>query len=164
MRLNRAVPALLLVFCAALPAGAGPGKTPSARRELQAIYNQINAAAAQKDVDGVFNYDAPDYSTVDPKGHVFEGSYGRQELQDLMNAVDTVKGTTTIKSYTGTDTDATVVVKDHYVFLASNLATGRMIKLSGDDLSRDYWVKTEDGWRRKRTRILSGKNVFRKNF
>lgn len=156
--------ALALAVCLGHPADAAPGKTSTTQQQLQAIYNKINAAAAQKNVDGVFDYDAPDHTTTDQKGHVHEASDGRQELQDAMDIMDSVKGTTTIKSITSTDTDATVVVKDHYIFTISNRSTGRTAKVVGDDVSRDYWVKTDDGWRRKKTRILSGKTGLRKNF
>ena len=155
---------LLLGLCAAHIAVAGPVKVPTPQQELQAIYNKINAAAAQKDVDGVFDYNASDYVTTNTKGRTHDASDGRQELQDVMSAVDMVQGTTSIKTFTGTATDAAVTVKDHYVFIASNQSTRRTIKFASDDVSRDYWVKTDDGWRRKRTRILSGKIAFRKNF
>jgi len=155
---------LLLSGCLGLPAEAAPGKTPTTQQQLQAIYNKINAAAAQKNVDGVFDYDSLDHTTTDIKGHVHEASDGRQELQNVMDMMDSVKSTTTIKSITSTETDATVVVKDHFIFTISNRSTGRTAKIVGDDVSRDYWVKTDEGWRRKKTRILSGRTGLRKNF
>lgn len=144
--------------------GAASDKVPTTQQELQGIYNKINEAVAQKNVDGVFDYDTPDHTTTDKKGHVYEASDGRQELQDIMNLMDTAKSTSIIKSITSTDTDATVVVKDHFMFIISNRSTRRTAKFFGDDVSRDYWVKTDEGWRRKKTRILSGKTGLRKNF
>ena len=153
-----------LTICVGSPAGAAPKKASTTQHELQGIYNKINEAVAQKNVDGVFDYDTPDHTTTDKKGHVHEASDGRQELQDVMNLMDTAKSTSTIKSITSTDTDATVVVKDHFIFVISNRSTGRTAKIVGEDVSRDYWVRTDEGWRRKKTRILSGKTGLRKNF
>lgn len=154
----------LFSICLGLPAGAAPGQAPTTQQQLQAIYNKINAAAAQKNVDGVFDYDSADHTTTDIKGRIHEASDGRQELQNVMDTMDTVKSTTIIRSITSTETDATVVVKDHFIFTISNRSTGRTAKIVGDDVSRDYWLKTDEGWRRKKTRILSGKTGVRKNF
>ena len=153
-----------LTICVGPPACAAPKKASTTQQELQGIYNKINEAIAQKNVDGVFDFDTPDHTTTDTKGHVHEASDGRQELQDLMNLMDTAKGTSIIKSITSTDTDATVVVKDHFIFIISNRSTRRTAKIVGEDVSRDYWVKTDEGWRLKKTRILSDKTGLRKNF
>lgn len=145
-----------------LPAGAKPSK-PTPKQELQAIYNKINAAA-RKDVDAVFDYNSDEYVTIDRKGHTHDASEGRQEFSDAMAVIDSIKAVTVIQSFTGTDTEATVTVKDHGVIRAANNLNGRAIKLTVSDVARDHWVFTADGWRRTRTRILSGKDVFSKNF
>ena len=137
---------------------------PSARRQIQAIYNQINAAAMQKNVDGVYAFDSDDCTLIDQKGRVHEPSEGRQDLEQALEVMDSVKATTVIQGFTGTDTEATVTVKDHVVARIANATTGRAAKITVDDVSREHWIKTEDGWRRNRTRVLSGKNGLRKNF
>ncbi len=150
----------LAPWAAAKPTPQGP----AARREIQAIYNKINAAAMQKNVDGVYDFDSDDYTVIDQKGHAHEASEGRQELEQALEVMDSVKATTVIQSFAGTDAEATVTVKDHVVARMANTTTGRAIRITADDVSRDHWVKTEDGWRRNRTRILSGKNALHKNF
>jgi len=155
----------LFALCFALPAAAKPApKAPPARGEIQAIYNKINAAAMQKNVDGVYDFDSDDYTVIDQKGRAHEPSEGRQEFEQALEVMDSVKATTIIQSFAGTDAEATVTVKDHVIARIGNTTTGRAIKVTADDVSRDHWVKTEDGWRRNRTRILSGKNAFQKNF
>lgn len=160
---------LPLIFCLSLPVPAKPHGKPAAKsvspaqREIQEIYNQINAAAAKKDVDGVFDFNTDDYTLVDTKGQVHDASDGRQEMEDAMGVLDTVKGISLIQSFTETETDATVTVKDRMVVTAANHINGRSIKLTESDISRDYWVKTDDGWRRKRTRIISGKGILHKS-
>ena len=154
-----------VALCLALPAASKPAApVPPARREIQAIYNKIDAAAMQKNVDGVYDFDSDDYTLIDKKGHVHEASEGRQEMEQALEVVDSVKATSIIQSFTGTDTEATVTVKDHVVVRIANNASGRAIKLTSDDVAREHWVKTADGWRRTRTRILAGRSAFQKNF
>jgi|GEM_PF-2156460 len=153
------------VFCFALPAGAKPSAPVStAQREIQAIYNKINAAAMQKDVDSVYAYDSDDYTLIDKKGHVHEPSEGRQEMEQGMEVADSIMATTVIQSFIGTDTEATMTIKEHAVVRIGNTTTGRAAKITADDTAREHWVKTADGWQRTRTRILSGRNAFQKNF
>lgn len=156
---------LPLAVCLAHWAAAKPApKAPPAWGEIQALYNKINAAAMQKNVDGVYDFDRDDYTVIDQKGRVHEASEGRQELEQALEMVDSVKAVTVIQSFTGTDTEATVTVKDHVALSIANTTTGRAVKITADDIARDHWVKTENGWRRTRTRILSGKNALHKNF
>ena len=147
------------------PAASKPAApSPTARREIQAIYNKINAAVMQKNVDGAYDFDSDDYTIIDNKGHVHEASEGRQEMEQGMEVADSIKATSVIQSFVGTDAEATVTVKDHIVVRIANNANGRAVKISADDIAREHWVKMADGWRRNRTRILSGKNAFQKNF
>ena len=158
-------PFLPLALCLVLPVAAQPeAKTPNARREIQAIYNKINAAAMQKDVDGVYAFDSDDYTVIDKKGHVHEASEGRQEMEQGMEVVDSLKATSLIQSFAGTSTEATVTVKEHAIVRIANSTTGRAVKIIADDTAREHWIKMEDGWKRTRTRILSGKNALHKNF
>lgn len=152
----------------AVPAFAGPAAAkavvPSARREIQAIYHEIDAAIDQKNADTAFDYDADDCEYYDKKGNLLAEGSGRQEAVDVLDKVDTAHETTVITSFTGSDTDATVTTKGHVVLSLSNNINGRAAKISFDDISRDYWVKTDDGWKRKRSRELKGSFAIHKNF
>jgi hypothetical protein len=156
---------LSLALLLALPVMGKPTpKTPTPQQELQGLYNKINAAAATKDVDGVYAYNDDNYMLIDKKGHVHEGSEGRQELEKALEIIDSIKGITKIQSFSGTDTEATVTVKDHDVAVVANGVTGRAIKVTADVVSRDYWVYGADGWRRLRSRTLSEIGSYHKNF
>ena len=156
---------LPLTLCLALPATAKPvPKVTPEQREIQAIYNRISAAAAAKDVDGLYDYNSDDYVVIDRKGRSHDATEGRQEVEQALEIVDSVRDVNVIQSFEGTDADATVTVKEHIVVKAANNITGRAIKITGDDVARDHWIKTDDGWRRNRTRILSGHNALHKNF
>jgi hypothetical protein len=156
---------LSLALLLALPVMGRPAsKVPTPQQELQGLYNKINAAAAAKDVDGVYAYNDDHYTLIDKKGHVHEGSEGRQELEKALEIIDSIKGITKIQSFSGTDTEATVTVKDHDVAVVANGVTGRAIKVTADVVSRDYWVYGADGWRRLRSRTLSEIGSYHKNF
>lgn len=153
-----------LVLCLTLPAAAQPAAAPSARREIQAAYNKIDAALARKDIDTALDYDTDDCEFYNRKGQLMDAGGGRQELEDLVEKVDTVQETTKILSFMGTSTEATVTVRSHTVARASNRINGRAAKGIFDEVARDYWVKTDDGWRRKRSRMLQSKGALHKNF
>ena len=155
---------LAALLCFILPAAAQPNTAPAARHEIQAAYKKIDAALAQKDIDTALDFNADDCEFYDRKGRLMGDGGGRQELVDLVDKVDTIRRTTKILSFAGTSSEATVTVKCHTVAGVSSSITGRAAKGISDDVFRDYWVKTDDGWRRKRTRILQSKAALRKNF
>lgn len=158
-----------LALWLALPAAARPApkplpKSPPARAEIQAIYNKINAAAAAKDVDAVFAYDSDDYTQIDKKGRVHDASDDRQGLEKLMEEANSIQAVTAIRGFSGTETEATVTVTDRVVIRIANESTGRAVTLRTGDTAREHWVKTADGWRRTRSRLLSDKVSLKKNF
>lgn len=159
------LPLFLASSAPAKPVSHKPAaKTPLARRELQAIYNHMNAEAAHRNVDGLYEYNSEDYTLLGTKGQTEDPAQARQDLEQVLDKADTVQAVTSITGFSGTDTEATVTVKDHVVIGFANNANGRAIKFSFNDTSRDHWVKTEGKWRRTRTRILSGSHTQKKNF
>lgn len=165
-RLALVFPLLLLAASAsARPVShKSAAKTPLARRELQTIYNKMNAEAMQRNADALYDYNSDDYVLMDSKGRVHDAAEGRQDLSAVLDQVDSIKAITTIEGFSGTNTEATVTIKDHAVIGLANNANGRAIKFTFNDTARDHWIKTAEGWRRTRTRILSGKNAYQKNF
>lgn len=166
MRINarfRALCAATMLYLI-VPAGAAPTAVPSARREIQQAYNKIDAALGRKDVDTAFDYDAEDCQYYDKKGHLLEDGSGRQQTIDLLNQVDALKETDVITSFTGSEAGATVTVKEHAQVFLANTVTGRAARIAADAVFRDYWVKTDDGWRRKRSREIKGGFAIHKNF
>jgi hypothetical protein len=147
---------------ASKPISARP--VPIAQREIQAIYSKIDAALAQKNVDTVYDYNTDDCEFYDIKGHLLDSEGGRQELVELLNNIDIFQRTAIIISFTGSDREATVIVKEHTLQTVSNNINGRAIKLVADDLFREYWVKTDDGWQRKRSREIKSKDMLHRNF
>ena len=83
---------------------------------------------------------------------------------DLLDKVDTLKRTTVITLFTGSETDATATVKQHVIITVANTVTGRAVRGVSDVVYRDYWVKMDDGWKRKRSRVLKGSVAIHKNF
>ncbi|MGI4788222.1 MAG: hypothetical protein ACRYFS_05165 [Janthinobacterium lividum] len=156
---------LLLGLTFSAPATHAAAKTVSpTQHEIQAVYNKINAALAQKDIDTAMDYDADGCEYYDAKGHLRDTVDGRQDLVKLIEYIDVLKQTTVITSFTGTNSEATVTVKSHTIAYTSNGVTGRAARVVGDDVDRDYWVKTDDGWRRKRSREIKTTVKLHKNF
>ncbi len=153
-----------LALAAAVSAAAAPAAAPSARREIQQTYNKIDAALGRKDVDTAFDYDADDCQYYDKKGHLLEEGSGRQQMVDLLDKVDAIKETDVITSFAGSNTEATVTVREHGQAFLANTVTGRAARIAVDAVFRDYWVKTDDGWKRKRSREIKGNFAVHKNF
>jgi len=114
-----------LVLLLTLPATARPNKIPKPKQEIQAIYNKINAVIARKDGDGYYDYNSDDYTIIDKKGNVHDASEGRQEMIDALQMVDTIKAVSVVQTFTGTDTEATVTVREHYLVAAANRLASR---------------------------------------
>lgn len=170
----RGASAVFLLLCltasaAAQPAvvrsAAGqPAAAPSTRREIQAVYSKIDAALDRKDIDTALDYDDADCQYYNRKGHLEEEGSGRQGLEDLVEIVDSIRVTTKILSFSGTSDEATVTVRNHAEARASNTVNGRALHGVSDQIVRDYWVRTDDGWRRKRCRVLQSHGIIHKNF
>ncbi len=155
----------LTAFCLCLCLAATGRPTPKAparpisqaQREIQAIYNQIDAALGRKDVDTAFDFNTEDSEFYDKNGHPQDVTDARQELVQLFGDLDTYKRKSVIVNFSGGDTDATVTVRYHSYQSVANAISGRSAQVVTDETYRDYWVKTDDGWRRKRSRSLSFK-------
>ena len=159
-----ALGAAALALWTAAAAAAGSSAAPSARREIQQAYNRIDAALARKDVDTVADFDTDDCEFYGVKGQLLSSGGGRQELVDLLANIDTFRRTAVIISFAGAGTEAIVTVKDHTLQETANSINGRAIKLVTDEVFREYWIKTDDGWKRKRSRELTSKIALHKNF
>ena len=146
-----------LLLCLSFSATAKPQAKPipQAQREIQAVYNQIDAALGRKDVDTAFDFNTEDSEFYDKNGHPQDVADARQEAIQLLADIDTYKRKSVIVSFSGGDTDATVTVRYHSYQTVANAISGRSAQVVTDESYRDYWVKTDDGWRRKRSRSLS---------
>ncbi len=136
--------ALLLPLALCLPVAAKPKphapapQGPPARRELQAIYNHMNAEAMQRNVDGLYEYDSDDYAVFDVKGHAVDPAEGRQTLESVLDKVDTIQAVTVIQGFAGTQTEATVTLKERFQLAMANHTSGRALKFVSTDTARDH--------------------------
>ena len=106
-------------------------------------------------MDTAFDFNTEESEFYDKNGHAQDVADARQELVQLLADLDTYKRKSVIVSFSGGDTDATVTVRYHSYQTVANAVSGRSAQVTTDESYRDYWVKTDDGWRRKRSRSLS---------
>ncbi len=153
----RRTPFLLLIALALSASASYADPTGDTRHAIQAAYNQMNAAAANKDVNGSVAYYTPDYTATDIHGKVTNVAQGRQAAQTLFAQAQSVSGKTTVTSLTlNNPGQATVLERGHLVMdLAVTAQTGGPVSVVLETTSRDLWVKLAKGWRMKREQVLT---------
>jgi hypothetical protein len=167
LRMNPALPAYITVFLALAALGglypknataaAVHRRDPSlaARKEIQAIYDKENAAAAHKDIHGVFAEMAPDFSEVDDTGQKISLAEIKANLADLFSHATTVKGTTTIQKFRLIGRTAIVTTKSRDEMTVADPEGEQARTITIDDLSVDTWVRSGKVWLQKHSRDVS---------
>ena len=151
----------LLLLGGILPPSARADATSDARRTLQTLYDNMNKAAAKKDLNGVLAYTAPDFVATGVKGEKRTMADLRAQLTQIFPLLQSWSGASRIQQVTlkGGST-ATVVVRENVRMVMVNPQTGQKAVLDSTGTSRDVWVKSGNGWRMKQSRTLSSKTLL----
>ena len=124
---------------------------------IQASYNQINAAFIRKDVKGATAFFTPDYVSINKKGE-------KQNIQEFRSHYDNVLNRFNIKLTSNKATIKSISANGNGIDVAIGQHTeGTMIggnKIVIDQSSKDFWIKTAQGWRLKQSRILTSQTKF----
>ncbi len=137
--------------------------TSDARRALQTLYDKTNAAAANKDLNGVLAYMTPDFVATGAKGEKRTVADLRAQLAQIFPLLQSWSGASRIQQVTLNNGGgaATVVVKENVRMLMVNPQTKQKAVLESTGVSRDVWVKSGGGgWRMKQSRTLSAKALL----
>ncbi len=135
-------------------------KTEAVKQTIQSLYDDQNTAIVGSDIDGVMIPYAEDGIFLnDLKGTESQGLAGvRRGWLDLMTLPNkkvtasntTIKEIIVNKAYNG----ATVLTLAHSD-LTGKSKSGKTYITGIEILARQFWAKTDDGWRIKQERILS---------
>lgn len=131
--------------------------TVEARAAITALIQLSNEAASKRNVAGTTAAMTDDFVTVDAQGKERPLAQTQGALSTLYGAAKAVKVTTTLDTVRVTGDEATVGVKEHIVMTFDNAKTGGTSTLITDASEQGAWVKTEYGWREKRSKTLSSK-------
>jgi ketosteroid isomerase-like protein len=139
--------AALTAVVPALTASALQSSSPKA--EIQSNYNNIAAAFKRKDLNSATRYFTDDYVSIDDKGETKTAEQIRQQYAPLLKRVTVTKSSISIQSFAAEGSQAMVQAKQR-----SNLLFGQS-KIVREDVFRDTWIKTAQGWRIKQSQTIS---------
>ena len=128
------------------------------RKSIQGDYNKSAQAFAHKDVDGAVGMYDPDCSIYLQNGDAADMMSVRDVLGKMFEVFQKESETTSIKSCAvstkeGVESAKAMVadVKSAVVFTPQ----GKRLAIRDVITRRDYWEKTDDGWKIKQSRIIS---------
>lgn len=140
---------------AAVPAGV-----LEVKRAIQAAYNEQNAAFARRDADGFFSHRTIDYVSVDRHGNEHDGGEQRQSLETLFENTTAAKANTVVQQITLQADGAVVVVREQARLTVVRPGDNRVGHFVFESTSRDFWVKTDDGWECKRSKSMTDRTTI----
>ncbi len=123
-------------------------------RGIDAAHAQEEAATSRKDIDSVMAVVSPDCIGTLPDGRTVSYDQARQATIGLFQMASDMKETHTIQDISLKEDTAVVTVKDHEEITLRNPLTGQEVTKKQDDLDRETWVKSAQGWLLKSTAIL----------
>ncbi len=124
---------------------------------IQTNYDRINAAFVRKDVKGATAYFTPDYVSINPKGEKQNLEAFRSHYNTVLNRfnIKLTSNKTTIKDLTVSPTgiDVSIVQQTEGTIAGFN-------KIVISQTSKNFWLKTPQGWRLKQSNILTNQTTF----
>jgi ketosteroid isomerase-like protein len=156
-------------FCsialASLLAGATLSKgfadaTADAKKQIQAEYNKIDAAAAKKDVKGMTASMTSDFVDTNEKGEKTALKDLREKMGQVLAMTKSLKIKTTVEKVTLKGSTATASVKQTADIsqLPPNVKTP--VKMHSDETLTSVWVKSGAGWKIKSSKTNTSKQTL----
>ncbi len=152
------------LFClaTALPVGPSAAAPPTpapgsgARAGIAAAYDQINAAYRRRDLGRVMSFFLPNYVETDAGGTARDRDQIRQQYQDWLKKIRTMRCRYVIQDLVATGDGDRVDMKMHTDGTGEKrvLFTRLRGTFTNDLVVRDLWVDTPEGWRLKRRQTL----------
>lgn len=148
---------LILLFASLtlMPSRASFGQAAQAKREIQAAIRQINESGERRDRSLVGKWLTRDFQGQDVLGHVYNRTQTKQRFIRLLTYAKSLRLRTQVQSVTVEDGAATVRTKEYMLAKFVVGRTGKIHTVTLNDVWRNLWVKTRDGWRLKRMKQLS---------
>jgi hypothetical protein len=124
---------------------------------IQTNYDRINAAFIRKDIKGATALFTTDYITINPEG-------GQQTLTEFREHYNNLFTRFNIQLTSNKATIKTIDSNADGLDVAIEQKTEGTIagfnKIVINQTSRDSWLKTPQGWRLKRSKILTSQTTF----
>lgn len=135
---------------------ASASPTADARSAILSEERQSNAAFCRGDVAGVLADTTPDYVQILSDGKAVNKVKSSQILQAFVPSTHVKHFSEHILSFHLLNSSEAVVTNStHAIYSLVSKTSGAHVTLDENSIDRDYWVRTSDGWRKKRSRTLS---------
>jgi ketosteroid isomerase-like protein len=124
---------------------------------IQTSYDRINAAFLRKDIKGATALFTPDYVSISPEGEKKTLAEFREHYDNLFTRfnIKLTSNKTTIKNIDINPTGADVAIEQK-----TEGTIAGFNKIVINQTSRNFWLKTPQGWRLKESKILTNKTTF----
>lgn len=153
--MRRLAAALIGLTFVSMFAGTAAAKDAAVRKAIAAEYAKFSRAAKNKDVKAALSIGTPDLTVRQPDGQ----QMNRQQLEAMlslqMNMVKQVKRVDiAIASLSVRGKQAVALVNMTLSGVVED-AQGKEREVISQNMSRDTWVKTDKGWRMKRSESVN---------
>ncbi len=134
--------------------------TADAKKEIQALYDKMDVAAAKKDVKGMTASLDPNYVAISAQGQKMTLQQMKGQLTQIMTMLKEIKTKTVILKIALKGKTATVNTKQSLTSNGTNPQSQQAMKLEVRDTSTNTWVKSGTTWKLKETKSLSSKQFL----
>jgi ketosteroid isomerase-like protein len=134
--------------------------TANAKKEIQSLYDKMDAAAAKKDIKGMTASLDPNYMAVSAKGQKMTLQQMRGQMTQIMTMLKELKTKTVIQKLTLKGKTATVNTKQTLTSKGMNPQSQQTMKIEVQDTSTNTWVKSGTTWKLKETKSLATKQFL----
>lgn len=128
---------------------------PDAKQTFQPLYDQLDKANANKDSNIILSMHSPDYLTFDAKGEEHNLDHVREGMLKTFEKYKTIHFKTVVRSAKVVKDGAAVVARTQGILIRDSSVPGQEVTITTDEMDRDYWIKSPDGWKLKQERTLS---------
>ena len=118
------------------------------RTAIESQYQQLAEAIRRNDVEGILALQAPDFSSRNPNGNVFDFAAMARYTRRLAAAVDSVIHIRNVIRSFEDHGDTTVADVCQEFSRLQRLGDARQHRIDTSVLQRETWVHRADGWKR----------------
>lgn len=125
-----------------------PVLAQDSRAAIASQYQQLADALRRNDVEGILALQAPDFSSRNPDGNIFDFDAMERYTRRLAAAVDSVIHIRNVIRSFEDHGDTTVADVCQEFSRLQRLGDGRRHRIDTSVLQRETWVHLADGWKR----------------
>ena len=154
----RNVGVCVLITVAMLAGGGASAQTADeAKKQIQMVYDKVNAAGARKDIKGVLSAYTSDYTSTMPSGQKRTLAELRQRLPQFFALMVSMKAVSKVTAVTVKGKQYTAQLRSHMELKTNDPQTKKVSVIVVDTVEEDVWVKQGGVWKNKQGKIVSSK-------